>query len=256
VSTLAGSDGGFENHTDPLLAKFRAPKHPAVLSNGAILVADSSNHVVRRIDSTGVSTFAGAGGSLLSNPSSVAFQPYSADGPQMFVADSGNNGIRLVGLRADLAATLNISGPLGAAMLNLPNSVATHDAISFMMISEAGGTRIWKMTGGELSLFAGGTLGFEDGPASTAKFSSIAAVAMDARANVYVADRGNHAIRKISPAGVVTTLAGTNSAGLSDGIGIEARFNEPAGLVVDSDGNVFVTETGNNTVRKISPAET
>ena len=80
-------------------------------------------------------------------------------------------------------------------------------------------------------------------------------MAVDSAGNVYVADTCNHTIRKVTPAGVVTTLAGlAGSAGSADGTGSAARFNYPAGVAVDSAGNVYVADTDNNTIRKVTPA--
>ncbi len=96
--------------------------------------------------------------------------------------------------------------------------------------------------------------GSADGFGSDARFSHPASVAADSAGNVYVADTANHTIRQISAAGVVSTLAG--SAGLSgsaDGTGSAARFNEPQGVAVDGAGNVYVADTGNHTIRMITP---
>src|SRR5713226_2278474 len=87
------------------------------------------------------------------------------------------------------------------------------------------------------------------------RFSVLSGVATDSAGNVYVADAGNHTIRKITPAGVVTTLAGTaGSGGSADGAGAAARFNQPFGIATDSAGNVYVADTFNHTIRKITPA--
>lgn len=109
----------------------------------------------------------------------------------------------------------------------------------------------------EWSTFAGnnGGVGFVDGPSGVASFKSPVAVAIDATGDIYLADTGNHTIRKISPAGMVSTLAGKGGiSGNLDGSGDQARFNRPGGLVLDDDGSIFVADTGNHTIRKISRA--
>jgi hypothetical protein len=106
---------------------------------------------------------------------------------------------------------------------------------------------------GVITVLAGGHgRGFVDGTGVAARFEEIAAVALDQDGNVYAADAANHAIRKISPQGMVTTLAGGTS-GFADGIGAAARFNRPQGVAVDAGGNVFVSDTENNAIRRITP---
>lgn len=98
------------------------------------------------------------------------------------------------------------------------------------------------------------TLGDEDGPALDARFNHPRGLAADLNGNLYVADTGNHTIRKISPQGIVSTLAGkSGAAGAADGPGSTARFNAPRGIGVDANGNVYVADTGNHTIRKITP---
>jgi len=100
-----------------------------------------------------------------------------------------------------------------------------------------------------------GNAGSTNGTGSAARFNRPYGMAVDSSGNVYVADRGNAVIRKITPAGVVTTIAGTAGVvGSVDGTGTAALFNDPSGLAVDSTGNVYVADTGNNTIRKITPA--
>jgi sugar lactone lactonase YvrE len=105
-----------------------------------------------------------------------------------------------------------------------------------------------------VSTFAGsGAEGHADGAARSARFSEPWGIAVDQGGNVYVADSGNHRIRRIAPGGEVTTLAGTGVAGFRDGAASEAQFHEPRGLAVDSTGNVYVADLVNSRVRKLTP---
>lgn len=105
---------------------------------------------------------------------------------------------------------------------------------------------------GTLSTFAGGTIGFKDGAGSQARFTNPSSVAVDATGNIFVVDFGNQRIRKITPAGAVTTVAG-GSIGFEDGSGAAARFTGPSGVAVDSSGNIVVVDLGNERIRKIVP---
>src|ERR1035437_3723484 len=109
---------------------------------------------------------------------------------------------------------------------------------------------------GLTSTFAGsGAAGSNDGLGIAASFNQPLGTAVDAAGNIYVADAGTHIIRKITPAGNVSTLAGSAySTGFTDGLGSAARFNHPVGLAVDAAGNVYVADEVNNAIRKISPA--
>ena len=104
---------------------------------------------------------------------------------------------------------------------------------------------------GLVSTLAGSAEGFIDGSGSAAAFNTPSGLALDREGNLYVADTGNHAIRKVTPQGVVTTLAGDGVAGSTDGPAAQARFNGPLGVAVDGAGNVFVADTYNDRIRRI-----
>jgi len=114
---------------------------------------------------------------------------------------------------------------------------------------------ITKITSsGVVTTLAGGIYaGFADGLGTAASFNKPAGVAVDAQGNVYISDTGNNKIRKITPAGVVTTLAGNGSAGKVDGIGTTASFNSPMGMTIDASSNLYVADQQNNLIRKITP---
>ena len=118
-----------------------------------------------------------------------------------------------------------------------------------------GNHRIRKIsTAGVVTTLAGsGVSGFMDGTLAMARFNRPAGVAVDASGNVYVADEANHRIRKISPEGVVTTLAGNGTAGFAEGTVLTTQFSSPRNIVVDGLDNLYVADRNNHRVCKISP---
>jgi len=148
-------------------------------------------------------------------------------------------------------------GTGGAARFNYPDGVAS-DSSGNLYVADTGNNTIRKVTpAGVVTTLAGtaGIIGSADGTGSHAQFSAPFGVAVDGSGNVYVADTGNNTIRKVTSAGVVTTLAGTAGVtGSADGTGSAAAFNGPSGVAVDTSGNVYVADTNNFTIRKITPA--
>jgi len=124
-------------------------------------------------------------------------------------------------------------------------------------VADSGNNTIRKITpAAKVTTFAGsaGLLGSADGTGTAARFNDPFGVAVDHSGNVFVTDTGNNTIRKITPARVVTTLGGLPlSPGTSDGAGINARFNSPRGMAVDSAGKIYVGDSGNHTIRLGTP---
>ncbi|MFN8290864.1 MAG: IPT/TIG domain-containing protein [Chitinophagaceae bacterium] len=150
-------------------------------------------------------------------------------------------------------STLSVSGP--ATALNHPSGIAK-DAGGNLYVCDRDNNRIVKITpAGVTSVFAGsGTAGFTDGTGTAAQFNQPYCIVADGSGNFYVGDRLNNAIRKITPAAVVTTLAGNGSAGSTDGTGSAASFTEPLGIAVTSTGNLYVADYGNQKIRKVTLA--
>lgn len=150
----------------------------------------------------------------------------------------------------------NIDDSNLASRFYVPSDVAV-DSYGNNYIADFGNNTIRKIsTSGAVTTLAGlaGYSGRADGVGSAARFSGPAGVAVDASGNVYVADGGNNVIRKVSPVGVVSTFAGSGVAGSADGVAMSASFNIPSGVAVDNAGNVYVADSRNFTIRKITQA--
>jgi protocatechuate 3,4-dioxygenase beta subunit len=180
----------------------------------------------------------------------------------VYVADSANSTIRKItpaGVVTTLAGTPGQPGSsdgIGtAAQFNQPFGVAVDGAGNVYVADLDNGTIRMITPAGVVSTFAGtaGQIGSADGIGSAARFNQPFGVAVDGAGNDYVADRNNHTIRKITPAGLVTTLAGTaGQVGSGDGTGSAARFHFPQGVAVDGAGDVYVADEFNDTIRKLS----
>src|SRR5439155_440578 len=148
-------------------------------------------------------------------------------------------------------------GAGSAARFYYPEGVAV-DGAGNVYVADWGNYTIRKITSaGAVTTLAGsaGQSGTEDGTGTAARFDYPTGVAVDSAGNVYVADSYNNTIRKITPAGAVTTLTGSaGEFGSGDGIGRGARFNDPIGVAVDSAGNVYVADSNNHTIRKVTSA--
>jgi sugar lactone lactonase YvrE len=271
VTTLAGraKQTGSVDNTN-YQATYFSPGGVAVDNAGNVYVADTYNSTIRKVTSDGgVATLAGsaglfgsgdgAGSSALFNfPSGVAVDNVG----NVYVADSYNSTIRKVtddGVVATLAGSPGLSGSLDGtgsiARFFDPSSVAV-DSAGNVYVTDSGNNTIRKISSsGLVTTLAGSAAasGSADGTGSAARFFNPNGVAVDSAGNVYVADSGNNLVRKITSAGVVTTLAGNaGQSGGADGTNSTALFNFPCNVAVDSAGNVYVADSGNNTIRKVT----
>jgi len=268
VTTLAGQAGvtGATNATGTN-ASFNYPAGVAVDALGNVYVADTSNNMIRKITAGGVvETLAGtvgvtgatnATGTAASFNMPVGIAVDSAG--NLYVADKGNNMIRKI-TSGGVVTTLAGSGAFGfangtgtAAVFLDPDGVAV-DTNGNVYVGDSCNDMIRKITStGVVTTLAGsGTAGFVNGTGTAASFFEPGGVAVDSSGNVYVGDVGNSVIRKITPGGVVTTLAGSGSVGFANGPATVAMFYEPYDIAVDSGGNVYVADAGNNMIRKIT----
>jgi hypothetical protein len=257
VITLAGiaQQPGWQDGTGSA-ARFELPEGLAVDKLGNIYVADSQYSTIRKVTPSGVvTTFVGIN-AFFYGPSAVAVDSAG----NVYVADTMNNAIRKVtpdGVVTTLAGSAGSSGSAdgtgGAARFNEPSGVAVNTLCN-VYVADTGNHTIRKVTPlGVVTTLAGsaGQSGSADGPGSAARFYYPFAVALDSAGNLYVADMGNDTIRKMTPDGVVTTIAGSaGQSGGADGISSAARFNWPCGLTVDSAGSLFVADTRNNRISK------
>jgi sugar lactone lactonase YvrE len=273
-STLAGPGGNFGGTDGPAAtAKLNRPRGVVLDRQGNLFVTELLNNTIRKITPDGVvTTFAGqalesdyqdASGTSarFGSPAGIAIDAFDT----LFVADQRYNAIRRISPAGAVQswagtpdlATGSADGPFGIGRFNQPQGVAV-DANGTLYVTDPGNHTIRKVLPTTvMSVLAGlgGLSGASDGVGSGARFSGPSDIAIDQAGNLYVTDYNNSTIRKITPAGVVSTLAGQAGArGTADGTGSAARFDNPDGIAVDRNGNVFVSDSNNHTLRRISPA--
>jgi sugar lactone lactonase YvrE len=270
VDTLVGPGAAGAGDGAGASARFSAPFGVAVDETGNIFVADTVNNTIRVISPWGtvspLAGLAGQGGSAdgageharFRNPWGLAVD----DAGNVLVADMSNNTIRKItpaGVVSTLAGKAGVAGYADGsgtnAWFDAPYGVAT-DAAGNAYVADSANDCIREITpDGTVATLAGrpGYAGRADGNGANARFSSPQGLSVDDQGNIYVADTGNNAIRKITPDGDVTTLTGVAGAsGTNGAAGMVVRFNSPGGVAVDGAGNIFVADTGNQIIRKMT----
>ncbi|MGA3171493.1 MAG: choice-of-anchor tandem repeat NxxGxxAF-containing protein [Chthoniobacteraceae bacterium] len=255
----SGSGNGSGNS-----ATFDTPNAVAIDGTGNIYVADTGNNLIRKITGGVVSTFAGTGGQF-NSPEGIA-----VDGSgNVYVADSGNDVIRKItsgGTISTLAGKVGDAGfangnATSTALFNNPSEVAV-DGSGNVYVADFGNSVVRKISGGTVSTVAGqaGVSGYLDGLGPNTLFNAPTGVALDAANNLYITDAlvpatnstaaGNNLVRKLSPTGVVSTLAGdADVTGTDDGIGAAAQFYSVQAVAVAASGQVYLADTYNQTIR-------
>jgi len=269
VSTLAGL-AGRTSSVDGIgaAARFEDPYALALDGAGNVFVADATDHSIRKITPDGnVTTFAGKGGSFGSDDGSGAAARFksplgiAADtAGNVYVADTGNYTIRKITSDGVVTTFAGSAGQRGftdgngtAARFSNPYGVSVDGSGNLYVIESTGVVRKITPTGVVTTLAGGSGSGLVDATGTAARFRVPFDIAVDGAGNLYVSDHGNHAVRKITPAGIVTTLAGSGIAGNSNGSGRAASFKFPSGIVADNSGNVYLADTDNQRIRLITP---
>jgi sugar lactone lactonase YvrE len=267
VTTFAGTGKPDAINGEKMKAAFSNLMGLAADSSGNLYIADSRNNLIRKIAADGsVSTVAGSGisGSSDGKGRSASFFFPGAitidEKGTLYIADTQNSMVRKIS--ADGTVTTIAGRPSAAiekkrdtvAKFNRPYGIAV-DKKGNVYVSDWERDMIKKISPeGMITAFAGnGKKGAKDGNGAAATFYLPEGLTIDKKGNLYVADTYNNMIRKITPAGDVSTFAGRGTRGAMDGKGFGATFAHPDGLAADAKGNIYVADVGNNKIRKIKP---
>jgi uncharacterized protein (TIGR03437 family) len=271
ISTLAGtSSGGFTGDGGPATqATLSNPSSITIDSSGNLYIADTYASRIRKFFPGGIiTTVAGGGSSLGDNGPATQAQLNAPQGVavdasgDLYIADSYQERIRRVGANG-IITTIAGTGQAGfsgdgslatGAMFSTPVGVAV-DASGNVYVADLDNNRIRRVVpGGTVTTIAGTTTPVGDGgPSRQARLTSPQAVAVDSAGNLFIADPNSNRVRKVTPSGIITTLAGTGQTGRGgdNGPAASAILNNPAAVAVDSAGNVYIVDSGNSVIRRV-----
>lgn len=271
---LAGIPGGAgsADGTGPA-ARFNYPLGLAAGAGGSVFVSDTNNHTIRKIASGAVTTTlagsSGYSGTALGNGSGARFANPAGtavdSSGNVYICDQGLQVIRRITPAGDvtnIAGTPYSSGSAdgtgAAARFNYPGGIAL-DGIGNLYVADTFNHTIRRVviSTGVVTTVAGsaGVPGSANGTGTAATFNTPTGIVIGSGGNLYVTDRGSHIIRQVTPAGTVTTLAGTpNQFGDANGTGVSAKFYNPLGIAADSSGNLYVADNFNDLIRKVTPS--
>lgn len=274
ISTFAGSASDGSMDATGGAARFFWPMDVASDGHGNFYIADAQNNTIRKIAANGtVSTFAGfpgVTGSANATGTNASFndpQAVAVDGAgNVYVADTGNSMIREItsgGAVSTLAGSPDnvgsSDGTGSAAQFDAPQGIAVNGSGDVFVADTMNHTIREIAPGGVVTTFAGfpGNFGSSDGTNSAVQFDQPVGLAIDGSGNLFVADMFNHTIREVTPAGVVSTIAGLPRVfGDVDGTNSTATFFEPEGIAVGSGDTVYVADAGNDSIRQLTPLGT
>lgn len=289
IATIAGlgpTGAGFSGDAAvATAANLDGPLDVAVDKNNNVYIADTNNANVRKITSDGnINTVAGST-AIVSGAITVNFG-YAGDGAaatsaelagpagvavdssgNIYIATYADNRIRKVASSGGNISTIagnsgygfaGDGGPATSSQLSAPRGICL-DSAGNLYLADRWNNRIRKISGGNITTIAGNGLasfGGDNGPATSAQLSAPDGVAVDNSGNVYISDFLNNRVRMVSPAGIITTVAGNGLSGFSGdgGAATSAQLSQPAGLAVDAAGNLYIADSNNSAVRKVTPA--
>ncbi len=264
VITIAGSTAG-DVDGNGSNAMFNLPAGLVFDSDDNMFVTDYSNHKIRKVTPNGdVTTLAGVGtaGDLDGAGSVAKFNHPQGIGMDrngnLYVADQSNHKIRKVIAASGAVSTFAGTGVAGnsdgngtVAQFNFPQGIGI-DSDGNIFVADQANNKIKKISPtGDVTYFAGRSEGDADGLGSAAMFNRPSSVTVAPDGNIYVTDYKNNKIKKITPSGEVTTLAGNGASGSTDGLGATAQFFHPAGIMVTANNEIYVADRNNHKIRKI-----